>query len=114
MGDEVQSYTVDEALVALGFGNFQILVLAYAGMGWVSEAMEMMLLSFVGPAVQSAWGLSSNEESLITSMVFAGMLVGAYSWGIVSDTHGRRFFHFLIICIQSLHYLNPLHFIEPV
>ncbi|XP_062157336.1 organic cation/carnitine transporter 7-like [Alnus glutinosa] len=90
MGDEVQSYTVDEALVALGFGNFQILVLAYAGMGWVSEAMEMMLLSFVGPAVQSAWGLSSNEESLITSMVFAGMLVGAYSWGIVSDTHGRR------------------------
>lgn len=113
MGNEGPSYTVDDALVALGFGNFQILVLAYAGMGWVSEAMEMMLLSFVGPAVQSTWGLSSNEESLITSVVFAGMLVGAYSWGIVSDTHGRRFF-FLIICIQSLHYLNPLHFMEPV
>ncbi|XP_059456253.1 organic cation/carnitine transporter 7 [Corylus avellana] len=90
MGNEGPSYTVDDALVALGFGNFQILVLAYAGMGWVSEAMEMMLLSFVGPAVQSTWGLSSNEESLITSVVFAGMLVGAYSWGIVSDTHGRR------------------------
>uniref|UniRef100_A0A2N9HHH5 Major facilitator superfamily (MFS) profile domain-containing protein n=1 Tax=Fagus sylvatica TaxID=28930 RepID=A0A2N9HHH5_FAGSY len=90
MGEETPKYTVDEALVAMGFGNFQILVLVYAGMGWISEAMEMMLLSFVGPAVQSAWGLSSNEESLITSVVFAGMLVGAYSWGIVSDKHGRR------------------------
>ncbi len=90
MGEETPKYTVDEALVAMGFGNFQILVLVNAGMGWISEAMEMMLLSFVGPAVLSAWGLSSNEESLIASVVFAGMLVGAYSWGIVSDKHRRR------------------------
>ncbi|KAF8407375.1 hypothetical protein HHK36_006506 [Tetracentron sinense] len=90
MGDENPVYTVDEALVAMGFGKFQGLVLAYAGMGWVAEAMEMMLLSFVGPAVQSEWGLSSHEESLISSVVFAGMLVGAYSWGIVSDIYGRR------------------------
>ncbi|KAL5072258.1 hypothetical protein RYX36_011242 [Vicia faba] len=88
MGDD--EYTVDDALVSLGFGKFQILVLVYAGIGWISEAMEMMLLSFVGPAVRSAWNLSSHEESFITSVVFAGMLIGAYSWGIVSDQHGRR------------------------
>ncbi|KAL5747058.1 hypothetical protein ACOSP7_024060 [Xanthoceras sorbifolium] len=88
--DEKPTYTVDEALVKMGFGKFQFLVLAYAGMGWVSEAMEMMLLSFVGPSVQSLWSLSSKQESLITSVVFAGMLVGAYSWGIVSDNYGRR------------------------
>lgn len=90
MGDESRTYTVDDALAAVGFGKFQILVLAYAGMGWISEAMEMMLLSFVGPALQSAWNLSSREESMITSVVFAGMLVGAYTWGVVSDKHGRR------------------------
>ncbi|KAJ4886476.1 Organic cation/carnitine transporter 7 [Raphanus sativus] len=84
------SFTVDEALVGIGFGKFQLYVLAYAGMGWVAEAMEMMLLSFVGPAVQSLWSLSAREESLITSVVFAGMLIGAYSWGIVADKHGRR------------------------
>ncbi|KAI5392266.1 variant 4, Organic cation/carnitine transporter 7 [Lathyrus oleraceus] len=88
MGDD--DYTVDDALVTLGFGKFQLLVLVYAGIGWISEAMEMMLLSFVGPAVQSAWKLSSHQESFITSVVFAGMLIGAYSWGIVSDQHGRR------------------------
>ncbi|XP_068638869.1 organic cation/carnitine transporter 7-like [Aristolochia californica] len=90
MGADNKTYTVDEALVYMGFGKFQGLILAYAGMGWISEAMEMMLLSFVGPAVQSAWGLSSHEESFITSAVFAGMLVGAYSWGVVSDSYGRR------------------------
>lgn len=90
MGDESRTYTVDDALAAVGFGKFQILVLGYAGMGWISEAMEMMLLSFVGPALQSAWNLSSHQESMITSVVFAGMLVGAYSWGVVSDKHGRR------------------------
>ncbi|BAB02515.1 transporter-like protein [Arabidopsis thaliana] len=90
MADGNTRFTVDEALVAMGFGKFQIYVLAYAGMGWVAEAMEMMLLSFVGPAVQSLWNLSARQESLITSVVFAGMLIGAYSWGIVSDKHGRR------------------------
>ncbi|GFZ11617.1 major facilitator superfamily protein [Actinidia rufa] len=90
MGDENQKYTVDEALLAVGFGYFQVIILLYAGVGWISEAMEMMLLSFIGPAVQSAWDLSSHEESLITSVVFAGMLVGAYSWGSVSDIYGRR------------------------
>ncbi|KAL6134874.1 hypothetical protein ACLB2K_067102 [Fragaria x ananassa] len=90
MGDRSQEYTVDDALVSMGFGKFQLLVLVYAGMGWISEAMEMMLLSFVGPAVQSAWGLSSKQESFMTSVVFTGMLVGAYSWGIVSDNYGRR------------------------
>lgn len=96
------SYSVDEALVAVGFGKFQYFVLLYAGMGWVSEAMEMMLLSFVGPAVQSKWNVSSQQESLLTSVVFAGMLVGAYSWGIVSDKFGRRNGFFVTAMVTSV------------
>lgn len=83
-------YSLDEALSKIGFGNFQGLVLAYAGLGWVAEAMEMMILSFIGREVQVQWGLSSSEESLISTVVFAGMLIGAYSWGLVSDTYGRK------------------------
>ncbi|CAN0920547.1 Organic cation/carnitine transporter 7 [Linum grandiflorum] len=84
------SYTVEEALTAAGFGKFQLLLLAYAGMGSFAEAMEMMILSFVGPALKSQWDLSSSQESLLTTVVFAGMLVGAYSWGFVADSYGRR------------------------
>ncbi|KAJ8763496.1 hypothetical protein K2173_002379 [Erythroxylum novogranatense] len=91
MADEKgQTYTVDEALASLGFGKFQVLVLVYAGMGWVSDAMEMMILSFIGPAVKAKWNLNSNKESLITTVVFAGLLVGSFSWGQVSDRFGRR------------------------
>ncbi|KAK2972694.1 hypothetical protein RJ640_025545 [Escallonia rubra] len=90
MRDPSTVYTLDEALSTIGFGNFQTLVLVYAGLGWVSEAMEVMILSFVGSAVRAEWGLSSTEQSLISTVVFAGMLVGAYSWGLVSDAYGRK------------------------
>lgn len=106
MADSVRlTYTVDDALIAMGFGKLQYLVLAYAGMAWVSEAMEMMILSFVGPAVKYAWNLSSAQESLITTVVFAGMLVGAYSWGLVSDKYGRRngfVFSAIVTCAAGL------------
>ncbi|KAF6155203.1 hypothetical protein GIB67_019729 [Kingdonia uniflora] len=61
MGNGGPMFTVDEAFGSMGFGKFQGLVLVYAGM-----------------------------ESFITSIVFPGMLVGAYLWGIVSNNYGRR------------------------
>ncbi|KAH9805454.1 Organic cation/carnitine transporter 7 [Citrus sinensis] len=86
----VPVYTLDEALNHVGFGKFQILVLIYAGLGLVAEAMEIMILSFIGPAIKSEWNLSPAQETLLTSVVFAGLLVGSYSWGFISDNYGRR------------------------
>ncbi|KZV16592.1 hypothetical protein F511_30886 [Dorcoceras hygrometricum] len=107
-----QVYTLDEALTKVGFGKFQALVLVYAGLGTMAEAMEVMILSFIGPAVRSEWGLSSGQESLITTVVFAGMLIGAYSWGLISDNCGRRQekleflrFRFMIYFVCALHKL---------
>ncbi|CAN6444897.1 unnamed protein product [Victoria cruziana] len=103
MAAEVSTYTVDDALLVLGFGKFQMLLLAYAGMGWAADAMEVMLLSFVGPAVKLEWELSPRQESAITSVVFAGMLVGAYTWGTISDNYGRRigFFATAVVTFAS-------------
>lgn len=83
-------YTLDEALTAVGFGKFQYFVLGYAGLGSMVDAVEVMILSFIGPAVKSQWALSSTQETLITTVVFAGMLIGAYFWGILADNYGRR------------------------
>uniref|UniRef100_A0A0E0H5S3 Major facilitator superfamily (MFS) profile domain-containing protein n=1 Tax=Oryza nivara TaxID=4536 RepID=A0A0E0H5S3_ORYNI len=88
--DQSATYSVDDALLSSGFGRYQILILSYAGVGLIAEAMEMMLLSFVGPSVQLEWKLTSHQESMITSVVFVGMLIGAYTWGVVSDNYGRR------------------------
>ena len=40
--------------------------------------------------VSCQWDLGPNEESLLTSLVFAGMCVGTVIWGLLSDTRGRR------------------------
>ena len=36
------------------------------------------------------WNLDAAKESLITSVVFAGTMLGAYSWGWLADAKGRR------------------------
>jgi MFS family permease len=105
--DQSATYSVDDALLSSGFGRYQILILSYAGVGLIAEAMEMMLLSFVGPSVQLEWKLTSHQESMITSIVFVGMLIGAYTWGVVSDNYGRRQVHLLLqslILFSSTHY----------
>ncbi|RAL48189.1 hypothetical protein DM860_005613 [Cuscuta australis] len=89
-GGDPDRYSVDEALSWAGFGRYQYWVLGYAGLGYLVDAMEVMILSFIGPSVKSIWGLSDSEEGLITTVVFTGMLVGAYSWGLFSDHFGRR------------------------
>lgn len=88
---QISDYTLDEALDAVGFGNYQLILMAYGGLGWIADAMEIMILSFIGSAVQSEWDLSPAEKSLISSVVFVGMLIGAYASGFVSDTYGRKY-----------------------
>ncbi|KAK4396639.1 Organic cation/carnitine transporter 7 [Sesamum angolense] len=91
MGDhESDGYTVDEALSSVGFGAFQGLALVFAGIGWFSDAMEITLLSFIGPALESEWSLSPTEESLLSTAVFGGMIVGSYFLGFIADAYGRR------------------------
>ncbi|KAL3567194.1 hypothetical protein D5086_032609 [Populus alba] len=90
MDGENLVYTVDEALASVGFGKFQRLVLVYAGLALFADAMEVMILSFVGPAVKSQWDLSSSQESLLSTAVFGGRFIGSFFWGLVSDLHGRR------------------------
>ncbi|CAN6225752.1 unnamed protein product [Urochloa humidicola] len=89
-GEAATHYTTDDALMRVGFGRFQALVLAYSGLGWVAEAFEIMLLSFVGPAVEAEWGVSGAEQGLISSVVFAGMLIGSIAGGLIADRCGRR------------------------
>lgn len=86
-----EEYTTDEALSRLGFGRFQVLLLGFLGTGFVAEAMEVMLLSFVGPSVKEEWGISGGTEGLITNVVYAGMLLGACVGGLTSDRYGRRY-----------------------
>ncbi|CAI6010294.1 unnamed protein product [Closterium sp. NIES-65] len=89
--DSSRRYTVDDALSAVGFGAFHWLLLGYAGLAWAAEAMELLLLSFIAAPAAAHFGVGGDGEAALSSVVFAGMLVGAFAWGLLADSRGRRF-----------------------
>eukprot|EP00850_Spirogloea_muscicola_P001705 SM000006S19470 [mRNA] locus=s6:960709:967754:- [translate_table: standard] len=84
------TFTVDEAIAGQGFGLFQACLVGYTGVAWLADALEVILLSFIGPAARCEWGLSSSQEVLLTSLVFLGIFLGSYCWGLLADLKGRR------------------------
>ncbi|KAM3308175.1 hypothetical protein P3S67_009919 [Capsicum chacoense] len=51
-------YTLEEAFTTVRFGKFQYMMMCYAGLGFIVEAAETMILSFIGPSLRSQWTLS--------------------------------------------------------
>ena len=88
--DSPLGYTIDEALDKLGYGPFQFILFIFCGLIWMADAMELMILSVLSPAVRCQWSLSSVEEAFITSIVFIGFLFGSIFWGFISDNLGRK------------------------
>lgn len=52
--------------------------------------MEVLLLSFLSVVLQHEWDLSDDETAFITSILFAGALVGTSILGPLADKWGRR------------------------
>ena len=88
--DNEAGYTIDQAIDKLGFGPFQLMIYLFSSLLLLADAMEMMILSVLSPAVKCQWSLSSTEEAIITSVVFIGFFFGSIFWGIMGDNFGRK------------------------
>lgn len=86
----VREYEV--ALKHLGFGLFHILLLFINGTALVSDAIEVLSISFVLPLLSSPeeFGVGDVSEGILSSIIFLGMLFGSYVWGGLADVIGRR------------------------
>ncbi|XP_031711837.1 synaptic vesicle 2-related protein isoform X1 [Anarrhichthys ocellatus] len=93
-----ETFTVDDALEAFGFGKFQWKMSVLTGLSWIGDAMEMMILSILGPHLHCEWRLPSYQVALITSVVFLGMGIGSPVVGSVSDIYGRKAGLMLCMC----------------
>mmetsp|Transcript_11408 Transcript_11408/g.14859 ORF Transcript_11408/g.14859 Transcript_11408/m.14859 type:complete len:491 (-) Transcript_11408:471-1943(-) len=82
---------IDQIFSEMGFGLWQMSLIAVLCVGAAADSMEMALLSFISPCVAKAWDLSDDKESLISSIAFVGELVGAMTFGSIADLKGRRF-----------------------
>ena len=101
-------FTVQEFIDAMGWGPFNTRVLFQCGACWGADALEMMLVSFLGPAIDDTLmaGHSPRYRSLVRGLLggltFAGVAVGCWVWGFIADRFGRRRSYFASTLIISV------------
>jgi len=61
----------------------------------VADAMEMMILSILAPALQCAWGITQVEQATITTVVFLGKTLSKISL----KTLFQQFISLLKVCL---------------
>lgn len=61
-----------------------------AGFGWMFDAMDVALLSFIMVALRQEWGLSGEEAGLLGTGNLVGMAIGAMAGGYLADKIGRK------------------------
>jgi MFS transporter, putative metabolite:H+ symporter len=65
-------------------------LLGIAGLGWLFDAMDVGMLSFIIAALQKEWNLSTQQMGWIGSINSIGMAVGALIFGLMADRIGRK------------------------
>ncbi|MDM5250603.1 MFS transporter [Lysinibacillus sp. G4S2] len=65
-------------------------LLGVAGVGWLFDAMDVGILSFVIAALAAEWGLTPSQSGWIGSINSIGMAVGALVFGVFADKVGRK------------------------
>eukprot|EP00731_Ephydatia_muelleri_P012149 Em0006g1043a len=80
------------ALKHIGLGLFHVLIMVVNGLALSSDAIEVLSISFVLTSAKSPSELNMADwqSALLSSIIFAGMLIGSYLWGTMSDISGRR------------------------
>lgn len=94
--------TIEDAIEEIGVGRFQYKLLLICGAGWAADAMEVIIIAFVIPAVIRDWSLSSGQAGFIGTAIFIGMLAGAWFWGTITDHVGRKLGFELTVLVDSV------------
>ena len=71
-------------------GRFHYRLLLLVGIGWLFDAMDTGMVSFVLPVLTKQWQLTPAQSAWIVGIAFAGMALGAVAGGRAADRFGRR------------------------
>ncbi|RRD57720.1 MFS transporter [Comamonadaceae bacterium OH2545_COT-014] len=72
-------------------------LLTLSGLGWMFDAMDVGLLSFILAALKADWGLSAGQMGWLGAINSVGMAVGAVLFGTMADRIGRK--HVFVITL---------------
>lgn len=77
-------------------------LLGIAGVGWLFDAMDVGILSFIIAALKVDWNLSPEQLGWIGSVNSIGMAVGALVFGFMADRIGRKHVFIITLLLFSL------------
>lgn len=80
----------EQAIELTRYGKFHYILLAICGFVSTSEEMDVISMSFILPAAQCDLNLNTQTKGWLNSIIFIGMMAGAYTWGSVADSLGRK------------------------
>lgn len=78
------------AIEMTGYGKFHYILLAICGLVSTSEEMDVISMSFILPSAQCDLNLNTHTKGWLNCIIFVGMMVGAYVWGSLADSLGRK------------------------
>ncbi|XP_073989715.1 synaptic vesicle glycoprotein 2B isoform X2 [Rhodnius prolixus] len=87
---EYNAADFEQAIELTGYGKFHYFLLFVCGFVSTSEEMDVISMSFILPSAQCDLELSTHAKGWLNSIIFIGMMVGAYVWGSIADSLGRR------------------------
>lgn len=61
-----------------------------AGFGWMFDAMDVGLLSFIIVSLAADWGLTPDQSGWLGTVNLFGMAIGAFVGGYLADRYGRK------------------------
>ena len=88
---------LDSIVDAVGCGKYQYMMLLISGLAFISDAMEITLITFIIKEIKADFHCSDFLVSLLASTIFFGMFMGSVVMGPLSDYIGRR--HTFFVCM---------------
>ena len=94
--------TFVERLDAVRLNRFHWKLLVVSGLGWLFDAMDVVLIAFLLAPISREFALDPARTGLVVSAGFVGMFLGAATSGRLADRYGRKMIFQVTLVVFSI------------